>query len=209
MDEPYRWSVFSSTVDGARPGDEVTFDVSINPPSYAPEGLHTFNLDVFDDNDIAYGLNIRAEITIQCTVPPTPCDSATASPSVIWPVDHKMVPVGIETTEPATIAILAIEQNEPVDDKGDGKTSPDGQILEDGRALVRAERSGLGTEGRTYRIKFEASSGTDKCEGTVSVCVPHDRSRPCSDNGRDFIDSTAVVLNRNLRSNHKKDGNVI
>ncbi|KAG7351715.1 hypothetical protein IV203_007763 [Nitzschia inconspicua] len=162
---------------------------------------------VFDDHEVAYGLNVRAEITINCTVPPTPCDSATVRPSVIWPANHNMVQVGIEMAEPVAIAILAIEQNEPLDVDGDCKTSPDAQILPCGLALVRAEWSGLATAGRTYRIKFEASSSTDKCEGTITICVPHDRSIPCEDNDRAFIDST-TVLNRNLRSNNKKGGNV-
>ena len=52
--------------------------------------------------------------------------------------------------------------------------------------LLRAERSGKGN-GRVYEVAFTATDGAGgNCEGTVSVCVPHDRRSSCVDDGQDF-----------------------
>ena len=63
----------------------------------------------------------------------------------------------------------------------------------DHTALLRAERSGTG-DGRVYHVTFRADDGQGgTCEGTVTVCVPHDQ-RPghvCGDQGS-LVDSTST-----------------
>lgn len=69
--------------------------------------------------------------------------------------------------------------NEPDNGLGDGNTTEDIVLVNDGDAgsmfKVRAERSGNGV-GRTYTFTYKA---TDSCgnvgEGSAIVFVPHDR----------------------------------
>jgi hypothetical protein len=63
----------------------------------------------------------------------------------------------------------------------------DAVIDPNGGVAVRAERSGTGN-GRVYTIWFTASDGQGgSCDGSVLVCVPHDRQRPaCVDDGNNF-----------------------
>jgi hypothetical protein len=102
---------------------------------------------------------------------PPDCSGATASPSVIWPANGKMVPVsvlGVTDPEGDTVAlkITGISQDEP-----GAAFSGIGFPV----AQVKAERDGKG-DGRVYRIQFEAtdSSGAS-CVGEVRVCAPHDQ----------------------------------
>jgi hypothetical protein len=61
-------------------------------------------------------------------------------------------------------------------------------------AQVRSERSGLGN-GRVYEISFIASDGMGgECQGSVTVCVPHDQSGKdceCIDDGQ-IYDATQI-----------------
>jgi hypothetical protein len=118
------------------------------------------------------------------------CGRAQASVGLVWPPNHRLVPVGIAgVTDPddsqVTIAITAVTQDEPIDGLGDGDTSPDA-VLQGASALVRAERSGHGT-GRVYGVSFTASDASGAaCTGHVTVCVPHDRRDACVDEGQGY-----------------------
>jgi chitinase len=71
-----------------------------------------------------------------------------------------------------TITVTNVTQDEPVNAKGDGSTSPDA-VIEAGAASVRAERSGKGN-GRVYEVSFKAEDGKGgSCIGKVTVGVPH------------------------------------
>lgn len=114
---------------------------------------------------------------------PIDCSAATPSVSVLWPPNHKMVPVsigGIVDPDGSTfsVAITSIQQDEPLDGQ-----SVDGAGIGTPIALVRAERKGNGN-GRIYQIGFSATdtSGAD-CTGSVQVSVPHDPNRPAVDSG--------------------------
>jgi len=82
--------------------------------------------------------------------------------------------------------VTRITQDEPVDAEADGRTYPDGMIV-NGTGLVRAERSGRGN-GRVYVISFTATDDQGaSCEGSVAVCVPHDqRQAACVDDGQNY-----------------------
>jgi hypothetical protein len=109
------------------------------------------------------------------------------------------VPVQVLVTDPdgdpVTVTATSITQDEPVkgsgdvDDLGIGVSAsredhcPDATI--DGGAIsLRAERSGSGT-GRVYHIGFTATDALGvHCDGSVSVCVPHDDGgTSCVDEG--------------------------
>ena len=74
-----------------------------------------------------------------------------------------------------TFEIVSITSNEPEDDRGDGKTEPDIEIISDTKFELRAERSGLWS-GRKYTIIYTASDMSGNTEpDTVCVIVPHDQ----------------------------------
>lgn len=117
---------------------------------------------------------------------PPDCSQATASPSVIWPPNGKMVPVSIlGVTDPegeeVGIEITGITQDEP-----GAAFSGIGSSV----ARVKAERDGKG-DGRVYHLRFQAIDPEGSaCDGEVTVCVPHDgRSASCGDGGVP-VDST-------------------
>ena len=92
-------------------------------------------------------------------------------------------------TDPVTIKITSIKQDEPVNGLGDGDTSPDGFGVGTPVAKVRAERSGL-EDGRVYIIGFEASDDKGAtCSNSVNVGVPHDKKSTPIDSGARY-DST-------------------
>lgn len=105
------------------------------------------------------------------------CSAAQAFPAVLWSPNHQFVPIIVMgVTDPdgdaVTITVTGVTQDEPVNAKGDGNTSPDA-VIEAGAALVRAERSGKGN-GRVYQVSFKAKDGKGgSCTGAVTVGVPH------------------------------------
>jgi hypothetical protein len=128
------------------------------------------------------------------------CSQARPSVEQIWPPNHRTVPVEIlgladPDGDAVTCTITRITQDEPVRGHGSGNTGPDGGGIGTARAWVRAERAGT-TEtyenGRVYEIHFRVTdAGGASCEGSVNVCVAHDRSQQaCIDDGQTY-DSTA------------------
>lgn len=115
------------------------------------------------------------------TEPPT-ISSVTASPSVLWPANHKMVPVTVavvasDNTGVASCRIISVTSSEPDSGLGDGDTAGDIQITGDLTLLLRAERSGKG-EGRTYTIVVECKDEMgNAATATTTVTVPHDRGK--------------------------------
>jgi|GEM_PF-5862033 len=113
-------------------------------------------------------------------IPPPDCSQAVASPNLLWPPNHKLVPIQISgVTNPAggpvTISVTSIFQDEPVQSPGSGNTSPDATGVGTATPSVRAERDG-GGDGRVYHIAFTATNGSGaSCTGTVTVGVPHDQ----------------------------------
>jgi hypothetical protein len=109
------------------------------------------------------------------------CSGAAAS-DVIWPPNHKMVPitvVGLPDPDNlgVSIVITGIQQDEPLQVNGSGNTQPDGNGIGTDTAWVRAERAGPGT-GRIYFISFTATNATGaQCSGSVQTYVPHDQGQ--------------------------------
>jgi hypothetical protein len=128
------------------------------------------------------------------------CSGAAASLGVIWPPNHTMVAINIVGVvdpfgSPLTIAVTGIQQDEPVNARGSGNTSPDGTGIGTSTAYVRAERAGPGT-GRLYFISFTATNNQGlQCSSSVFTFVPHDQGQGFTpiDTGQRF-DSTQVVM---------------
>jgi streptogramin lyase len=137
---------------------------------------------------------ILYDLTIAVGNKPPVCTSAAPSQAILWPPNHKFENITINgVTDPdgdaTTIRVTGIRQDEPVNDKADGNTVPDGQGVGTAVAQLRAERSGKGN-GRVYHIAFEASDPNGRtCTGSVAVGVPHDKQDKPIDDGPNY-DST-------------------
>jgi hypothetical protein len=146
-----------------------------------------FQLVVDDGSDASAPDSVT--ITVRDANQPPACDLARAAVGLLWPPNHKLVPIGITgVADPedqgVQVTVTGVTQDEPVNGLGDGDTSPDA-VLQGGSALVRAERSGGGT-GRLYTVAFTAQDPSGAaCAGAVTVCVPHDRRADrCLDEGQ-------------------------
>ena len=126
--------------------------------------------------DVEAVLKATAGVEAGINNEPPDCRAALASPSVLWPPNHKFVEVRIvnvtdPNNDPLTIRITGVTQNEAVEGQGDGATAPD-VIIQADRVLLRAERSGGGS-GRIYYVHFTADDGFGgSCQATVTVEVP-------------------------------------
>ena len=103
---------------------------------------------------------------------------AAASPSVLWPPNHKMVDVTVSYTSSdncpgATTCSLSVTSNEPVNGTGDGDKAPDWVVVDSNHVQLRAERAGGGT-GRIYTITITCTDAAGNSSSTtVTVTVPH------------------------------------
>ena len=141
-----------------------------------PLGVHEFTLTVEDaeggtDTD-------GVVITIQDTRPPR-INGLIASPNILWPPNHAMVPVAISVhvldacDAVPRCRITSVRSSESPDGSGDGNTTPDWRILGDLRLELRAERSGK-SSGRIYTIEITCEDGSGNASSkNVTVKVPH------------------------------------
>lgn len=133
-------------------------------------------------------------VTVYIPNRPPDCTNAYPSDDVLWPPNHKMVPIQIlgvvdPDGDPVTITIDSIWQDEPTNGLGDGDKSPDASGIGTDTAWVRRERSGLG-DGRVYKISYTATDDKGaSCSCYVYVGVPHDVKDTPVDSGT-IYDST-------------------
>jgi YVTN family beta-propeller protein len=155
--------------------------------TFSTAGSHTVNVRVADDD----GGVATGSTSVTVTLPPPSCTSATASPNLLWPPNHKFVAIHIGgVTNPApgatTIVVTSIRQDEPV------AGGPDGTGVGTANPSVRSERDGGGTgaNGRVYHINFTATGASGSCTGSVTVGVPHDQGQGALVDGGALYDST-------------------
>lgn len=112
---------------------------------------------------------------------PVSITSASASPSVLWPPNHKLVPVTVSvntTGSAATCRIVSVTSNQSVNGTGNGNTSPDWVVTGDLTVLLRAERAGNIKTDRVYTITVECADAFGNTARTsVFVTVPHDQGK--------------------------------
>ena len=110
---------------------------------------------------------------------PPSIHSVTVTPPVLWPPNHRMVPVKITATASDNCGqtrcrITSITSNE----KPDKPATIDWQITGDLTANLRATREGKGP-GRIYAITVECQDDVgNTSEAVVTVTVPHDNHPP-------------------------------
>jgi hypothetical protein len=132
----------------------------------------------------------QATIKVVDVQPPV-IDNVAASPSSLWPPNHKLVPVTL-TVDVSDVCdatpsckVISITSNEPIDGQGDGHTSPDWQIVDDLRVQLRAERAG-GGNGRVYTITVRCTDDSgNSATRSVGVRVAHDQSKVHHHHGHD------------------------
>jgi hypothetical protein len=104
--------------------------------------------------------------------------SITATPNILRPPNHQMVPVTITVVAAdnaggaVTATIVQVTSTDPINGTGDGDQSPDWEITGPLTLNLRAERASSGT-GRTYNITVRCTdSSGNTTDGTVTVSVP-------------------------------------
>jgi hypothetical protein len=149
-----------------------------NPPSGStfPIGNTPFSCSVADASNNSNSCS--SVVKVQDATPPV-ISSVTATPNVLWPPNHRFVPVTVsvavkDTCDPnPDCAISSIVSNEPSTGGGSGSTSPDYQITGALSANLRAERAGTG-RGRLYTITVICTDhSNNSSQASVSVVVPH------------------------------------
>lgn len=151
-----------------------------DPLAYAAQGTYTINW-VYED---AYG-NISTQtqmVIVSDTIAPT-IQSVSATPSVLWPPNHQMVPVMVTVGAsdscggPVTSRITMVTSNEDENGLGDGDMAPDWEYIGPLAVNLRAERSGLG-EGRIYTLHIESKDAAGNvARTTVAVTVAKSKGR--------------------------------
>ncbi len=146
-----------------------------------PDGVNT--LAVIATDSAGNITTASATITVEDTIAPV-IVSVSADPKVLWPPNHKMVPVTVkakvtDACGPTTWEILSVSSSQAVDAKGSGNTSPDWKITGDHTVSLRAERSGKIKADRVYTITIQATdeAGNKSETSTVKVTVPHNQSK--------------------------------
>jgi hypothetical protein len=166
--------------------DILDYNTDFKQP--AQDALYEPNAYRASDHDpVIVGLNLNSAPL---------CVAAQPSTEVIWPPNHKMFPVTIQgvtdpDNDPFVISISSIFQDEPVNEKGDGNSGPDGAGIGTNTADLRAERSGKGN-GRAYHVYFNAQDAFGaSCSGEVVIFVPKNQKKwgPRIDDGP-LYDST-------------------
>jgi hypothetical protein len=188
-------SQLTCTLPSLLPGGEAGFPMSVRARAACAGGVPTPIVNrasvenaarhAGPDPDPANN-TARFETAVVDTTPPQL--TLSASPSVLWPPDHKFVPVTITVTtsdacdDHPAIRLVSITSNEAADAGGSGNISPDIQGAafgtDDRQFLLRAERSGQGA-GRVYTITYEAKDGSGNATtSAVTVTVPKSQASP-------------------------------
>ena len=141
-------------------------------------GGHVFTLTVTD----GMARPLRTALVYVVDVTPPVIGTMTASPSVLSPANHKMVPVVVTASASdqcggsVSCRIVSVTSNEPENGSGDGNTNHDWEITGDLTLNVRAERAGSGT-GRVYTITVACTdSSGNQSTSSLTVTVPRSHS---------------------------------
>jgi hypothetical protein len=160
-------------------GTDALAGTSVSFSAVLPLGTNVVEVTATDSAGNAASCSTTADVLD--TTPPT-IDSVTASPGVLWPPNHKLVPVAIhasvtDSCGPVTWNIVSVTSNEAENAKGSGHTGPDWKITGDHTVSLRAERSGK-SSGRVYTITVQAVDvGGNVTQAKVTVTVPHDQRK--------------------------------
>jgi hypothetical protein len=166
------------------PGEEL-LGVGEILAAVLPLGENRISLRVIDSGGRA-GI-AETVITVVDTTPPTL--DLTLVPSILWPPNHRMVPVAVswntaDLCDPAPVVVLMsvsssesedLDGQEAVRPMDDIERAPIGSPVAE--IWLRAERHGKGN-GRTYEVLCRATDAAGNSTQAVGVVrVPHDLSK--------------------------------
>jgi hypothetical protein len=148
--------------------------------------------DGFDGTSTAY-----VTVTVINWHTPPNVANARADMPVLWPPDHKMLPVqilGVVMPSDDRITITTVTQDEPTNGLGDGDTPIDAMIHhntppDNDDVNLRAERSGKG-DGRVYKVCFMVADPEQSATGCVQVVVPKSKKTDAAIDSGGTYDST-------------------
>ena len=173
--ELYKGGTFVRTIRTVSSTGVYEWEVNLNLEpgcDYSIKVKSSENEAIFDMSDDTFAIDPPD------TTPPEFEFSVT--PTVLWPPSHEMVlitpswTVSDESDPSPEVSLVSIVMNEGDNTIGDGHTTDDIQIGEDGSIYLRSERSGTGS-GRVYTITYEA---VDDCGNvavsSATVSIPHD-----------------------------------
>jgi hypothetical protein len=163
---------------------DTTPTIINDAPNHIPLGVTVVTFTATDSS--GNSSTCTAKITVVDTSAPT--ITASVTPTVLWPPNHKMVTINatVEVTDECdpnpTFVLTSITSNEPDNGLGDGNTASDIQGADYGTPdttfQLRAERAGRGV-GRTYTIVYTGSdSSGNTSDVKVHVKVPHEAPTP-------------------------------
>ncbi len=168
-------------------GASVTFSVSASagetsvPVDCDPESGSIFPLGAttVTCSATASGLTATATFTVLVTDTQAPeIERLSSSRAVLWPPNHKMVPVTIEVVANDAVdrhpvaQIVSVSSNQDDDATGDGNTSGDWIVTGPLTVLLRAERSATAGD-RIYSIVVDVADASGNHTAAVTtVTVP-------------------------------------
>jgi hypothetical protein len=171
----------SGFLDGASATDVCTPSLTIanNAPAFFDLGTTPV---LFSTKDASSNANsCSSTVQVVDTTPPV-IESVTATPNVLWPPNHKLVPISVdvEVTDVcdagSSCQITGVTSNEPINGIGDGSSEPDVVITGPLSLEVRSERAG-NLVGRVYTIEVQCGDASgNTATKTVNVTVPVSQS---------------------------------
>ncbi len=154
------------------------FGVTNDPLYYNSQGAYTINW-IYDDGNNNFSYQSQ-QVLIKDTTNPV-IEEISGKPSVLWPPNHKMIPVIInvitrDNCDPKPDSqIVKVSSNEPINGTGDSNTSPDWEITGKLTLNLRAERSGTGN-GRIYTVTVQCKdTAGNSVLRDIEILVPHDK----------------------------------
>jgi HYR domain len=172
--------------DDCDPSPSVTNDA----PALFPLGSTTVTWTATD----AAGNESTATQTVSVIDTTNPEITMSVQKVSLWPPNHKMVDVGFshkvsdicDSNPVVSISVTSDEPTTTIEGAGDRVYSPDAEIINGERVLLRAERSGEG-DGRVYviEVRGEDESGNSSFS-SLPVKVDYDKDNPAIDSGQNY-----------------------
>jgi hypothetical protein len=136
------------------------------------KGINSYAVNTFPQPSVANPLRQILHFEIDADGQPPAIQSVVAAPSVLWPPNHKMVPVTVTVGATDNCGVVSEKIVSVTSNESQGG-SADWQVTGDLSLLLRAERDGSGS-GRTYTITVEVKDAAGNASRrAVNVIVPH------------------------------------
>lgn len=177
------YAIYQNTIETLSGGDSVALTpfLVISGPPLLPLGSHTITLEVTDGVTAPR----QSEIIVNVVDTQVPTLQPIADIGILWPPNHKMRTVTIDTQTADNSSNVTLEasvvSSEAPDLDGDGNTILDFTVPEINQDTgeitldLRAERKGNG-DGRTYTITITATDDSgNSSSADVKVVAPHDQ----------------------------------